>query len=281
MAEMPAARPVRLPGRGTSFVRDVAGPPGAPTVVLLHGLGATARLNWPGAFGALSPSFRVVATDHRGHGRGIHTPMPFRLRDCADDIVVLADVLGIDRLIAVGYSMGGPIALLARRRHPTRVSGLVLCATAARFGPDEERRRPPAMAVMAASLRLTPPPLRRRMADAAISYLARETRMSPAFVDETRHHDPAAVLEASQSLLAFDARAWVDQIACPAASVVTERDQLVPRHRQIELAHAVGAAIVPLDAGHEAAVTSPGTFLPALTTACRHVAARLDRRAAG
>jgi 3-oxoadipate enol-lactonase len=229
----------------------------------------------------LSPSFRVVAIDHRGHGRGIRTAMPFRLRDCADDLVVLADVLGIDRLIAVGYSMGGPIALQARRRHPTRVSGLVLCATAARFGPDGERGPSLAGSVMATSLRLTPPPLRRRMADAAISYLARETRMSPTFVDETRHHDPAAIVEASQSLLSFDARPWIDQLACPAASVVTERDQLVPRHRQIELAHALGAAIVPVDAGHEAAVTSPTTFLPALTTACRHVSSRLDRRVAG
>ena len=250
-------------------------------MVLLHGLGATARLNWPGAFDALSPSFRVVALDHRGHGRGIRTAMPFRLRDCADDIVALADVLGIDRVIAVGYSMGGPIALHARRRHPSRVAGLVLCATAARFGPDGERRRSPAGSVMATSLRLTPPPLRRRMAEAVISYLARETRMSPTFVDETRHHDPAAIVEASQSLVGFDARPWVDQLACPAASVVTERDQLVPRHRQIELAHALGAAIVPVDAGHETAVVSPTTFLPALTTACRHVASRLDRRAAG
>ena len=43
MADMPAGRQVRLPGRGTTFVRDVPGPPGAPTVILLHGLGATAR----------------------------------------------------------------------------------------------------------------------------------------------------------------------------------------------------------------------------------------------
>ena len=281
MAEMPAGRSVRLPGRGTTFVRDAPGPPGAPTLVLLHGLGATARLNWPGAFEALSPSFRVVAIDHRGHGRGIRTAMPFRLRDCADDIVVLADVLGIDRVIAVGYSMGGPIALHARRRHPTRVSGLVLCATAARFGSDGEPRRSPAGSALATALRLTPPPLRRQMADAAIGYLARETPMSPAFVDETRQHDPAAIVEASQSLRVFDARPWLGQLGCPAASVVTERDHLVSRHRQIELAHAVGAAIVPLDAGHEAAVTSPTTFLPALATACRHVASRLDRRAAG
>ena len=31
----------------------------------------------------------------------------------------------------LGYSMGGPIALLLARRHPDRVRGLVLVATAA------------------------------------------------------------------------------------------------------------------------------------------------------
>src|SRR3954447_2349346 len=176
MASAPVGHEVRLPGRGTTYVRDVHGPPGAPTVVLLHGLGATARLNWPGAFDALTPWFRVISLDHRGHGRGIRSPWPFRLRDCADDVIALADVLGIDQLIAAGYSMGGPIALQARRRHPDRVAGLVLCATAARFSPDDDRRAGSALAgAMATSLRLAPPEVRRRMAQSAIGVLSRET----------------------------------------------------------------------------------------------------------
>ena len=88
---VPAGRRVRLPGRGTTFVRDVAGPVGAPTVVLLHGLGATASINWPGAFDALSSQFRVVALDQAGHGRGVRSRRPFRLEDCADDVARLAD----------------------------------------------------------------------------------------------------------------------------------------------------------------------------------------------
>ena len=136
---VPRGRRVVLPGRGTTVIRDVAGPPGAPTVVLLHGLGATASINWPGAFDELAPWFRVVALDQAGHGRGVRSRWPFRLEDCADDVVRLADVLGIERVITVGYSMGGPVALFARRRHPARVSGLVLCATAARFADSDAR----------------------------------------------------------------------------------------------------------------------------------------------
>ena len=56
-------RRVALQGRGTTLVREAAGPASAPTLVLLHGLGATGGLNWRPAFDPLSRSFRVVAID--------------------------------------------------------------------------------------------------------------------------------------------------------------------------------------------------------------------------
>jgi pimeloyl-ACP methyl ester carboxylesterase len=277
---VPAGRRVRLPGRGTTFVRDVAGPIGAPTVVLLHGLGATTLLNWPGAFDALSPQFRVVALDQTGHGRGIRSPWPFRLEDCADDVARLADVLGIERVIAVGYSMGGPVALLARRRHPSRVSGLVLCATSARFA-DEDTRASPFGAAMAASLRLAPPAVRRRLAETMVQYAARDSAMSPAFVDEVRGHDPAAILEALRALGNFDARPWLAELGCPTASIITTRDRLVPPPRQLELARATGASLYPVHADHLGAVGDREQFLPALTAACRSVGFPRDIRATG
>ena len=52
-----------------------------------------------------------------------------RLADCADDMAALIDELGTGPVIAVGYSMGGPIAQLLWKRHPEKVAGLVLCAT--------------------------------------------------------------------------------------------------------------------------------------------------------
>ena len=45
-----SGRRVELPGRGTTFVREVPGPPGAPTVLLLHGWLASGGLNWFQAF---------------------------------------------------------------------------------------------------------------------------------------------------------------------------------------------------------------------------------------
>src|SRR6266851_2774754 len=94
--QVPGGRWVELPGRGTTFVREVLGPQGAPTVVLLHGLGATGALNWFSVFEPLGARFRVLAIDQRGHGRGIRSTHRFRLADCADDVVALADALKID-----------------------------------------------------------------------------------------------------------------------------------------------------------------------------------------
>ena len=55
------------------MVRELAGPPGAPTVVLLHGWTATCDLNFFYCYEALGRRFRVLAFDHRGHGDGLRT----------------------------------------------------------------------------------------------------------------------------------------------------------------------------------------------------------------
>src|SRR5690606_1554468 len=101
----PIDRTLDLPGHGRIHVRDLPGPPGAPAVLLLHGLGATARLNWGPSFRPLSQHFRVLSLDHRGHGRGLRTTR-FRLEECADDAIAVVEALGVDRVVAIGYSMG-------------------------------------------------------------------------------------------------------------------------------------------------------------------------------
>ncbi|MEO5724579.1 MAG: alpha/beta fold hydrolase, partial [Ilumatobacteraceae bacterium] len=117
--------------RGEVFFRHFRHPdPTAPTLLLLHGWTATADLQFFTAYAALAERYSFVAIDHRGHGRGMRPAVPFELEDAADDAAGLIRALGINDVITVGYSMGGPISLLLARRHPELVTGMVVQATA-------------------------------------------------------------------------------------------------------------------------------------------------------
>jgi 3-oxoadipate enol-lactonase len=278
--DLPPGREIELPGRGTTFVREVAGPPGAPTVMLLHGWTATADLNWFTSFAALGRRFRVLALDHRGHGRGIRTSEIFRLRDCADDCVALADELGIERVIPVGYSMGGPIAQLMWRRHRDRVDGLVLCATANRFSTTRDERLAFAgMAALARAARMTPGVLRDRLSGV---YLARRSsRYDNWAMEQVGRHDWTKILEAGRAIGRFSSREWIGEIDVPTAVLITMRDHVVPLARQIRLFESVpGAKAFRIDGDHDACVANAERFVPTLVSACTYVAERARLAAA-
>jgi 3-oxoadipate enol-lactonase len=251
-------------------------------LVLLHGWTVTAALNWVHVFAPLAEGFRVVALDHRGHGRGIAPSRTrrFRLEDCADDVIALADALGIETVVPVGYSMGGPVAALTWRRHPSRVAGLVLCATSAYFPASSGSRyaslglavRGGALGV-AAALRGAPPVLRERASAAILE--RRAARLPDWALAEVAGNDPAAMVEAFAELRAFDARPWAGEVDVPTAVIVTTEDTVVPPARQEELAEELpGAAVWPVAGDHAVCVTDPGTFVPPLVDACRWVVGR-------
>ena len=273
---LPPGRRIELPGRGTTFIREVAGPPGSPTLVLLHGLTANADLNWFRCFDGLGARFNVVALDQRGHGRGIRVGPRFRLVDCADDVAALVERLGLHRVIVVGYSMGGPVAQLTWQRHRQRVGGLVLCATSRNFrGAPRERVAFALLPGVVATARLAPPRWRRRLFDAALQSRPEDTPLRQWALDQFRRNDPAAIAAAAAALGRFSSHQWIGQVDVPTAVVVTARDELVPPHRQLKLAEAIpGATVHVVQAGHDACVRRPDLFVPALVEACESVAMR-------
>jgi len=271
-------RDIELPGRGRTSIREVHGPQGAPTLVLLHGLAATGRLNWFATLSSLSERFRVIVVDHRGHGRGIRTHH-FRLADCADDAVAIADHLGIESLIAVGYSMGGPIAKLCWSRHRDRVRGLVLCATANHFVRPEARGVASAVFPgMIVTARLIPGFFRDRIIDGMTRGLPQGERRD--FVrQEMENTDPATVMQATRALIRFSSHDWAAGIDVPTAVVITTEDQLVPPSRQYRLAASIpGAKIFEVAADHLACVRAASRFVPVLRAACEYVDAGAPTR---
>ncbi len=274
---LPHGESIDLPGRGTTFVRSLPGPAGAPTLVLLHGWTASADLNWFTCFKPLAKHYRVVALDHRGHGRGIRSRKTFRLDDCADDAVALCDVLGIDRFIPVGYSMGGPVAELVWKRHRERVQGLVLCATAPFFRTSrQEHMGFLGLSGLAALARLTPVQAREWLTHQF--YLQhKHEKWEPWAVQEASRHDWRMVLEAGRAIGSYDARPWMDEIDVPTSVLITMGDNVVPLHRQMQLFEGIHQAeAFRVDGDHDAVIAQADRFVPTLLRACHSVIERIE-----
>lgn len=245
---------------------------GAPTVVLLHGWTATADLNWFTCYRALGEHFRVIAVDHRGHGRGIRSSRPFRLSACADDVAALADQLDITTFIPVGYSMGGTIAQLLWKRHEHRVRGLVLAATAGHFvSSRQERAAFLAMSGIGTVARFTPKPARDWVSDRL--YLSRKTMTwEPWAAQQLASHEWHQILEAGAALGNYDSRAWLPSIDVPTSVIVTTEDQVVATGRQRTMASLIpGANIFEIAANHDAVFARADEFVPILVSAVRAV----------
>ncbi len=281
---LPLGRRIVLHKRGTTFVREVEGPAGAPTVLLLHGWLASAGLNWFRAFEPLGRDYRVVAMDMRGHGRGIRSARRFRLSDCADDAAALLDVLGTGPVIAVGYSLGGPVAQLLWRRHPDAVHGLVLCATAHTLLPGmrEQWAFTTMMGIAAGTTRagqlITKMP-RQRARERALAAAQDQLPMRPSSLQawaraEMRRHSYRMVLEAGVAMSNFSSRRWIGDVDVPSTVVVTTRDRAIAPLAQLHMALAIpGAAVHRIDDGHLACAKP--SFGVSIADAVRSVASRV------
>ena len=270
---IPYGRRIELPRRGTTFMRELPGPPGAPTLLLLHGWVATAGLNWFHNFEPLSEHFRVIAPDLRGHGRGLRDRNVFRLAECADDCAATLVELDTGPVIAVGYSMGGPIAQLLWRRHRDLVDGLVLCATSAGFFP-ERRARLLFQAAMLATVATARAGVRTGVLSALPLVPLPSGSMSLWAANEMRRHDWRMIIEAGHSICTYHGGRWIGEIDVPTAVICTTEDRGVPPSLQVATADAIPRArLYPFCDGHLACA---GTgFNEPLLRACTDVADRV------
>jgi len=100
-------------------------------VMLVHGFASTKEVNWvhPGWVATLTRARRrVIALDNRGHGQSskLYDPADYHTDNMAEDGRALMDQLGLDRVDAMGYSMGARICAFLAVRHPERVRSVIL-----------------------------------------------------------------------------------------------------------------------------------------------------------
>ncbi len=261
-----------LPNRGVVAVYE-QGPPDAPPLFLYHGSPGGTRGSWDSLARGLADDFHLIAIDYPGHGMGKRPASgfradPFSFDTVVEDAVAVLDAKGIEKATLMGYSLGGIPALLTARKHPERVSGLVLCSTALRYP------------------RLRSTPLLERIAGRRTHNSHGEQNCStriPARVlgrlDEFLRTSVRAAAQAELASEAFDARPWIGEITVPSAVVISGNDSVVGEAAQEELAAALPNALtlhIPGRRGHLAIPFSSPSTKRAVRDLCLRVSSGLS-----
>jgi len=254
------------------LVADVAGQ--GPPVVLLHGQPGTSA-DWSATVPLLTPRFLVIAPDRPGYGRTGGPAGDFDTN--ADAVAALLDRLGQRRVVVVGHSFGGGVALRLAQRHPDRVAGLVLVASISPDHPPGWGDRllasgPGAAAASslgrAGSRLLASGPVWRRLR-ATLPSSARQAlaailaRSDPADVWRSFSVEQRAYVS-GRSALARD----LCRIGCPSVVLAGEDDRTVPLPVALALAEGLrDAAVVRVpDAGHLLPHEAPGEVAAAVAS---------------
>ncbi len=264
---------VELSNRGSTYVVDSGQTAGGPTFILLHALACTGLLTWYPSLEMMRRFGRVVVFDQRWHGAGIASPR-FLLEDCADDVAALADELGIETFIPVGFSMGSLVAQQVWRRHRQRVDGLVLCAAAATFRRAIHER-------LATGLSAA-------LVDAFGPQPGRPDPVHLSVVDDTVTNDRlwamgqlrstsyGAMTRALAEITRFDSTSWIADIDAPTSVLIPLRDRVIPPRHQRWVAQQIDDAhIVTVDAGHASCTMQSDAFVPGLRSAVDSVVRRI------
>src|SRR5580700_11041376 len=127
---------------GLEIVGEVRGQ-GDTALIFLHGWCGD-REYWEHQVEVFAADYRVVALDQAGHGESGKGRKAWTADSLAGDVEAVVKALGLKRVILVGHSMGGPVALLAAKRMPKTVVAVIGVDTlqnAEAQMPEEARKR--------------------------------------------------------------------------------------------------------------------------------------------
>ncbi|PSQ23497.1 alpha/beta hydrolase [Halobacteriales archaeon QS_9_67_15] len=226
---------------------------GGPTVLYVHGSGATHRV-WAVQYGPDGPAYPAVALDLSGHGASDDVgtePGPKTLSAYAQDVTAVARAT--DAEVLVGNSLGGAVVQQVVLETDLDPSGLVLAGSGAKLTVLEDLRE-----------RLTDD------FDRAVDFLHDDDRLFHDADDRTVDRSRSEMRDAGRAVTrrdfltchAFDVRDRLDEIDVPALAVVGEYDGLTPPAYHEYLADRLSDCTYAEveDAAHLAMVERPTAF---------------------
>jgi proline iminopeptidase len=116
---------------GASLVPDGPRMVERPIAFLLHGGPGGDHTGFKGVYSPLAERMQLVYVDHRGQGRSARGPKEsYTLDNNVEDLEALRQYLGLDKIVVIGVSYGGMVALTYASRYPDSVSHLIAVVTA-------------------------------------------------------------------------------------------------------------------------------------------------------
>jgi pimeloyl-ACP methyl ester carboxylesterase len=243
---------------------------GEQTVVFSHSYLAD-HTHFASQIHALESQYRIIAYDHRAHGKSSVPPPGYSMEDIYDDGVKLVEKLGVQPCHWVGLSTGGFVGMRIAFRRPELLRSLVLMDTSAESEPVLKRLQYRLMFALV-----------RRFGYAPVRSETMKTFFGPTFLSDPKRADERehwqSVLE-SQDLdgaIAFgqaifsrdDVLDQLSKIATPTLVMVGEHDRATPIAHARKMATAIPGAtlqVVPR-AGHLSTIEEPEFVNRALTT---------------
>jgi 3-oxoadipate enol-lactonase / 4-carboxymuconolactone decarboxylase len=247
-----------------------------PVLFLAHSLGQDHGM-WDAQAEWLSPHFRVVRYDIRGHGASGVPGGDYSLDDLGQDALRLADALGIARFAFCGLSLGGMIAQWLAATAPDRVSAVVLANTSAR--PEAERMETRRRAALAGGMSAVADTVMPRFfsprllgADGPVVAESRRTLLAT---------DPVGYAGCCAAIRDMDRVAALGRIRCPVLIIDGELDVSLPwsGHGDVVAKGIPTASVVHLPAAHLSNLERPRSFTAAVLQFL--LPADADTRAAG
>lgn len=279
---------IRVPGDGLSlhaleWSRD------GVALLFVHGFGNDAHV-WDDIAPAVAPFYRTLAIDLRGHGDSDRDGEARYDYDAhVADLVAASEALGIRRMVLVGHSLGGRVAMLFAGRHPGRLAGLAIVDAGpeldargtVRIQLDLQRGGPgggaPSFAseseyrdALARSYPAARPEVLRRMAHHGLRVRADgrfEAKLDPAWF---RKRDEASDVEARAREARLAQEMWdaLRAVPCPALVIRGAASDVLAADvadRMVEEALRHGRLAVVPRAGHSVMVDNPEGCRDALT----------------
>lgn len=258
---------------GLRIYYEVAGPEGAPPLMLVRGLGRSSSY-WLEFRELLQRERRVVVFDNRGVGRSGTPRLFWSTEDMADDAAAVLAQSGVGRADVFGISLGGMIAQRLALRHPHRVDRLVLgCTTPG--GRRAERLSLSAALGLASASRLEPEEGQRRTAGWVLSpdYLHRNPQIVDiwAAIASSEPRSQRGLLGQVWAGARHDAWDQLPHVRCETLVMTGDMDQLMPPSNSARLATRIpGAALEYLrGAGHDFPTERPVETASKVLSFCR------------